>query len=296
MFVKDSTVYRKVYVRKNGTRYFVKAGKRVDVGQNARVVSTKPSSGCPDGKERLPSGRCGKKCVPPKKRNPETGRCKKPRQQPSRMAVRRTPTPVRRSSSPVRRSSSPVRPPIPVRGLPAPVRRTPSPVRGIPASARGIPTPPRRTPTPPRRTPTPPRRTPTPPRRTPTPPRRTPTPVRFPKLLDLSEGMYYITKGKEEKLIKEGLKKIIEEKKLATGDILYIGSSIASRPQYGYYFVDHKKANKVISDEGLYAIDPFDDELYDEVMDGYKSMLRSPSLAYDKIKTKVMAHLRKISE
>ena len=119
MFIKDGTIFRKVYVRKNGTRYFVKAGKRFDVSPNRIIVNSKPSSDCPEGKERLPSGRCVKKCVPPKKRNPQTGRCKKPVQpiqQPASMPVRRTPTPVRRTPTPVRRS-------------PTPVRRSPTPVR-----------------------------------------------------------------------------------------------------------------------------------------------------------------------
>ena len=98
-------------------------------------------------------------------------------------------------------------------------------------------------------------------------------------------------------MYESGLKKYILENRLRHGDIIYIGSSTHSRPEYGYYFVDIRKSNRVITDECLYAIDPYDDELYDEVMDNYIQMLGYPvGLSYRNIKNKIMTHLRKITE
>ena len=78
MFVKDGNTYRKVYIRKNGSKFFVRDGKRVDLSPSRVIVNTKPRKDCPHGKERVPSGRCSKKCTPPKTRNPRTNRCKSP--------------------------------------------------------------------------------------------------------------------------------------------------------------------------------------------------------------------------
>jgi hypothetical protein len=63
MFFKDGNTYRKVYTRKNGSKFFVRNGKRVDFfpSQRHTIVSVKLGKDCPHGKERLPSGRCSKK-------------------------------------------------------------------------------------------------------------------------------------------------------------------------------------------------------------------------------------------
>ena len=210
MFVLDGNIYRKVSSRKKGSKFFIKNGKRVDYIPSHRhtIVSEKPRKNCPPGKERLPSGRCSKKCIPPKTRNHVTNRCK----------------------SPARRSSPP---------------------RSSPARRSGE-----------------------------------------PRFFDLSNGNDYITYEKEKEMYESGLKKYILENSLRHGDIIYIGSSIQSRPEYGYYFVDIRKPNRVITNEGLYAIDPYDNELYDEVMDNYIQMLGSPiGLSYHNLKQKILDHL-----
>lgn len=96
MFFKDRDTYRKVYNRKNGSKFFMRDGKRVDYipSHHNVIVNTKPRKDCPLGKERLPSGRCSKKCTPPKTRNPRTKRCKSP----GRRSLSSVYTPLRSSS------------------------------------------------------------------------------------------------------------------------------------------------------------------------------------------------------
>ena len=220
MFVKDGNTYRKVYTRKNGSRYFMKDGKRIDFYPSYRhvIVNTKPLKDCSQDKERLPSGRCSKKCTPSRTRNPRTRRCK---------------------------SSSPRR----------------SPLRPLTSSTTSS------------------------------------LKTHVPRFFNLSNGNNYITIEKEKEMYEGGLRKFILDNNLRHGDIIYIGSSVKSRPEYGYYIVDIRKPNKVISNKGLYMIDPHNDELYNKVMDEYIQMLGYPvGISYRKIKNELLSHLRKITE
>ena len=179
MLVKDGNSYRKVYTRANGSKYFMKNGKRHNVSDKD-IVDVKSRKECPNGKERLPSGRCVKKCVPPKTRNPVTNRCIKPRMA-RRAPPRRSPSPARRSPSPARESNRKmnVRAMIDMfeaRRAPSPPRKSSSPPRKSPSPPRRAPSPPRKSPSPPRKPPSPPRRAPSPPRKPPSPPRRAPSP------------------------------------------------------------------------------------------------------------------------
>ena len=78
MFVKDGKSYRKVYERKrDGSRFFLRDGKRVNVVESRQLHDIRPKPECKKSQdERLPSGRCSKKCKSPKSRNPKTSRCK----------------------------------------------------------------------------------------------------------------------------------------------------------------------------------------------------------------------------
>ena len=104
MFVLDGNVYRKVYTRKNSTKYYIKDGKRITISSSRTTVTTKPRVSCKEGYERV-NGKCLKKCIPPKRRNPETNRCKKPQM------TRRSPSPLQPSP----RQPSPRRSPTPRR-------------------------------------------------------------------------------------------------------------------------------------------------------------------------------------
>ena len=50
MFVKDGKTYRKVYKRKrDGSKFFIRDGKRVNVTSSRTTYSSKPKPACKDG-------------------------------------------------------------------------------------------------------------------------------------------------------------------------------------------------------------------------------------------------------
>ena len=81
MYVVDKGIYRKVYERKTGPKYFIRTtdGKqaRIDVTKTRKVFNSKPPTKCQRGRQLIPSRHCAKRCSYPRKRNPVTSRCKK---------------------------------------------------------------------------------------------------------------------------------------------------------------------------------------------------------------------------
>jgi len=75
MFVKDGNVYRKVYARKDGSKFFIRDSKRVTVTKSRKMFMSKPKPKCQMSRERIPSGYCAKKCKPTQQRRRTTSRC-----------------------------------------------------------------------------------------------------------------------------------------------------------------------------------------------------------------------------
>ena len=251
MYVKVGNIYYKVYERKNGSRFYNKDRKRVSISQNRQVVPVKPSQECPNGKERLPSGRCVKKCVPPKIRNPATNRCKSP-SRPSRRAPVRRYVPVQRyvqvrSSAPVG-SSSLVRRSSPSRRS-APSRRS-SPSSQVRSVHR--------------------------------------SPVRQAKFIKLARAGHYIIPSGQTKNVIAKMTRYIKDNKLKNGDVLFIGHENLSYLPRGFYFVDHSKPDKVVNYDGtdfglsFYSVNSTDSSYY-MTMEKYKKIIGIPNVEYDDV-------------